>query len=239
MSAILLVEDDERLRRALALTLRARGYEVTDVSTGRAALDEAGRRRVDVVILDLGLPDVDGIEVIRAIRADLSVPIVVLSARRDESDKVQALDAGADDYMTKPFGVDELLARLRAAVRRSGRASDQRLVTTPDFAIDFGTKTLTDASSAAVHLTPTEWGVLETLVGANGLLVSSADLLLEVWGPGYEGQSNYLRVYVGQLRRKIEPDPAHPRYLLTSPGLGYRFDASGSGFGAPAPVTSG
>jgi two-component system KDP operon response regulator KdpE len=239
VTAVLLVEDDERLRRALALTLRARGYEVIDVGAGQSALDEVGRHRVDVVVLDLGLPDLDGIEVIRRIREDLQVPIVVLSARRDEADKVRALDAGADDYMTKPFGVDELLARLRAAVRRSGRGSDQRVVRTPDFTIDFGTKTLMDAESRAVHLTPTEWGVLETLVGANGLLVSAADLLLEVWGPGYETQGNYLRVYVGQLRRKMEPDPGRPRYLLTSAGLGYRFDASGSGAVEPPAATSG
>ncbi|MBK9739109.1 MAG: response regulator [Actinobacteria bacterium] len=228
MSTVLLVEDDERLRRALALTLRARGYTVTDVATGREALAEASHRKLDAIVLDLGLPDLDGLEVIRRVRESSALPIVVLSARRDESDKVQALDAGADDYMTKPFGVDELLARLRAAVRRSGRGEDQRVVATPDFTIDLGRKTLTDRSLAPIHLTPTEWGVLETLVRANGLLVTSADLLSEVWGPGYEEQTNYLRVYVGQLRRKIEPDVTRPRYLLTTPGIGYRFDASGA-----------
>jgi two-component system KDP operon response regulator KdpE len=228
VTAILLVEDDDNLRRALALTLRARGYEVTDAATGNVALAEAGRHRFDVVVLDLGLPDLDGVEVIRGIRLTSQVPIVVLSARRDEVDKVRALDAGADDYMTKPFGVDELLARLRAAVRRSGRGTDQRTVRTDDFVVDLGLKTVVSSSGDPVHLTPTEWGVLETLIRANGLLVTSADLLGEVWGPGYEDQTNYLRVYVGQLRRKLEPDPARPRYLITAPGLGYRFQGSGA-----------
>jgi two-component system, OmpR family, KDP operon response regulator KdpE len=228
VTAVLLVEDDENLRRALTLTLHARGYQVTDVGAGRAALDELARHRFDVVILDLGLPDVDGVEVIRRVREDRVVPIVVLSARRDEVDKVRALDAGADDYMTKPFGVDELLARLRAAVRRSGKSRDQRTVRTDDFAVDLGTKAVTDRAGRPVHLTPTEWGVLETLVRANGLLVTTADLLTEVWGPGYETQANYLRVYVGQLRRKLEPDPSEPRYLITTPGLGYRFEVGGS-----------
>jgi two-component system KDP operon response regulator KdpE len=228
MSTVLLVEDDERLRRALALTLRARGYTVADVGTGREAVAELAHHRIDVVVLDLGLPDVDGIALIRQVRETLATPIVVLSARRDESDKVSALDAGADDYMTKPFGVDELLARLRAAIRRSGRGDDQRIIATPHFSIDLGMKTVTDSAGDAVHLTPTEWGVLETLASANGMVVTSADLLAEVWGPGYEGQTNYLRVYIGQLRRKLEPDSALPRYLMTTPGIGYRFDASGT-----------
>ncbi len=224
MTATLLVEDDENLRRALSLTLRARGYQVTDVATGSAALGELGRHAFEVIILDLGLPDMDGVEVIRHARADQSTPIVVLSARRDEIDKVRALDAGADDYMTKPFGVDELLARLRVAIRRSGKSPEQRTVRTDDFTIDLGTKTVADSAGAPIHLTPTEWGVLETLVKANGLLVTTSDLLTEVWGPGYEQQGNYLRVYVGQLRRKLEHDPAHPKYLITTPGIGYRFD---------------
>ena len=224
MSTLLLVEDDPQLRRALALTLRSRGYSVTDVGDGASALDLLARSRVDAVILDLGLPDIDGIDVIRRLRPGLSTPIVVLSARRDQSDKVAALDAGADDYLTKPFGIEELLARLRAAERRSGRG-EQRVVSTTDFSIDLGTKTVSRTDGAPVHLTPTEWGVLETLVAAEGMLVPSADLLSEVWGPGYADQTNYLRVYVGQLRRKLEPDPARPRYLITSPGLGYRFDA--------------
>ena len=227
MTAVALIEDDERLRRALALTLRARGHEVFDVASGAAALELLTRRRVDVVILDLGLPDIDGIEVIRTIRETDDLPIVVLSARRDQSDKVAALDAGADDYLTKPFGVDELLARLRAAVRRAGRGTDDRVVSTPNFVIDLGRKTVENAEHR-VHLTPTEWGVLETLVRANGLLVTAGELLGEVWGPAYATQTNYLRVYLSQLRHKLEPDPTHPRYLITRPGHGHHFDASGN-----------
>ena len=227
MTSLLLVEDDDNLRRALALTLRARAYQVTDAASGAEGLGELGRKRIEVVILDLGLPDMDGVEVIRRIREDSAVPIIVLSARRDEIDKVRALDAGADDYMTKPFGVDELLARVRAAVRRTGSGTEQRTVSTVDFVIDLGTKSVVKTDGQPVRLTPTEWGVLETLVKANGLLVSSADLLNEVWGPGYDEQTNYLRVYVGQLRRKLEPDPAAPRYLITAPGLGYRFEVMG------------
>lgn len=229
MSVVLLIEDDERLRRALALTLRSRGYEVADAGSGAEALALLRRSRVDVIVLDLGLPDMDGIDLIESVRTMQQTPIVVLSARRDQSDKVRALDAGADDYMTKPFGVDELLARLRAAVRRAGRGDDQRVIATPDFMVDLGLKSVSTSAGASLHLTPTEWGVLEALVLANGLLVSSSDLLAAVWGPGYEDQTNYLRVYVGQLRRKLEPDPGTPRYLITAPGLGYRFDASGTG----------
>lgn len=227
MTAILLVEDDHELRTALGITLRARGHHVIDVATGQAAEDALAHRSVDVVILDLGLPDVDGIEVIRRVRTRSQIPIIVLSARRDEVDKVRALDAGADDYVTKPFGVDELLARLRAAVRRTMPAHEERRVTTDDFTLDLGTKTATTHAGDVVRLTPTEWSVLETLIRANGLLVPTADLLTDVWGPGYETQANYLRVYIGQLRRKLEPDPAHPRYLITSPGIGYRFTAVG------------
>jgi len=227
MTTVLLVEDDDNLRRALALTLRARGYQITDVSSGLAAVDEVARHRFDVIVLDLGLPDIDGVEVIGRVREDRGIPIIVLSARRDELDKVRALDAGADDYMTKPFGVDELLARVRAAVRRSGRGTEQRTVRTADLTVDLGMKSVVDRHGSPVHLTPTEWGVLETLIKANGLLVSSGELLAEVWGPGYDEQTNYLRVYVGQLRRKLEPDPARPRYLITTPGIGYRFVVSG------------
>ena len=229
MTRVLLVEDDDRLRRALALTLASRGYEVDEAGGGEPALALLGRRRVDVVVLDLGLPDLDGVEVIRRLRTTGSeLPVVVLSARRDQSDKVAALDAGADDYMTKPFGVDELLARLRAAVRRSGRGPDDRVVTTPDFDVDLGRKQVL-RSGEVVHLTPTEWGVLETLVRANGMLVPADELLGEVWGPAYVGQTHYLRVYISQLRRKLEPEPSQPRYLITAPGLGHRFDASGRG----------
>ena len=227
MTTLLLVEDDEGLRKALALTLRARRHQVAEAGTGAQALDLLGRKRVEVVILDLGLPDLDGTEVLRRLRTTSEVPVIVLSARRDEIDKVRALDAGADDYVSKPFGVDELLARVRAAVRRTSNR-EGRVVRTDDFTVDLGRKQVVRVDGAPVHLTPTEWGVLETLVRADGLLVATADLLSEVWGPGYESQGNYLRVYVGQLRRKLEPDPAHPRYLITSAGMGYRFDVSGA-----------
>lgn len=227
MTAILLVEDDQDLRTALALTLRARGHHVVDVATGAAAIHEIGHHRIDVIVLDLGLPDIDGTVVIEQVRRDHVTPIIVLSARRDEIDKVRALDAGADDYMTKPFGVDELLARVRAAVRRQERADQPRVLATDDFTLDFGTKQARGNDGMPIHLTPTEWAVLETLVRANGLLVPTAELLNEVWGPGYEKQGNYLRVYLGQLRRKLEPNPAQPRYLITTPGIGYRFSPVG------------
>ena len=228
MTDLLVVEDDDQLRKALTLTLRSRGYVVHPAATGGEALARVAAVRLDVVVLDLGLPDMDGVTVIERIRESSGVPIVVLSARRDQSDKVTALDAGADDYLTKPFGVEELLARLRAAARRSGAPVDAGVVHTPDFDVDLGRKQVLGHDGAAVHLTPTEWGVLEVLVRAGGLLLPGADLLREVWGPQYEGQTNYLRVYLAQLRAKLEPDPAHPRYLLTSPGLGYRFDPSGT-----------
>lgn len=232
MTAIVLIEDDHELRTALGITLRARGHHVIDAESGRAGISAVTRSNVDVIVLDLGLPDMDGLDVIRELRGTCDTPIIVLSARRDEVDKVRALDAGADDYVTKPFGVDELLARVRAAVRRTTPPDDHRVVTTDDFTVDLGTKSARRPDGESVHLTPTEWAVLETLIRANGMLVTTAELLSEVWGPGYEGQGNYLRVYVGQLRRKLEPNPSQPRYLITSPGIGYRFSAAGDS-GAP------
>ncbi len=229
MTDLLVVEDDDQLRKALVLTLRSRGYGVHAAATGAEALARVQSSRLDVVILDLGLPDIDGIVVIERIRQSSTVPIVVLSARRDQSDKVTALDAGADDYLTKPFGIEELLARLRAAQRRAGAAPDSGVVHTEDFDVDLGRKRVVGPTGAEVHLTPTEWGVLEVLVRAAGLLVTGPDLLREVWGPQYETQTNYLRVYLAQLRHKLEPDQGRPRYLITAPGLGYRFDAAGSG----------
>ncbi|MBI1376889.1 MAG: response regulator [Frankiales bacterium] len=227
MTDLLVVEDDDQLRRALTLTLRSRGYSVHPVATGADAVTRVQGSRLDAVVLDLGLPDLDGLVVLERIRAVSDVPVVVLSARRDQRDKVTALDAGADDYLTKPFGVEELLARLRAAQRRAGPAGGAGLVRTDDFVVDLGRKTVTGASGREIHLTPTEWGVLEVLVRADGLLVPGADLLREVWGPAYESQTNYLRVYLATLRRKLEPDPSRPRYLITAPGLGYRFEAGG------------
>jgi two-component system, OmpR family, KDP operon response regulator KdpE len=222
MTHVLLVEDDRALRQALAINLRAREYDVTAVDEGAAALAAAASHPPDVVILDLGLPDMDGNEVIEGLRGWSQAPIIVLSARTTQGDKVVALDVGADDYMTKPFGMDELLARLRAALRRAGSDPDAPVVETDSFTIDLATK---QASTPAgpVHLTPTEWHLLEVLIRHEGKLVPRRDLLQEVWGPAYETETNYLRVYMAQLRRKLEADPSHPRHLITEPGMGYRF----------------
>lgn len=228
MTFVLLVEDDDRLRRALTVTLRSRGLEVTDVSRGQAALDQLSVQHVDVIVLDLGLPDVDGMDVIPRAKAISDAPILVLSARRDQLDKVTALDRGADDYLTKPFGVDELLARIRVALRHAGVSPDTRVVTTADFAVDLGRRTVLSAAGEPVRLTPTEWALLETLVQANGMLVPAEELLMRVWGPSYRTHTNYLRVYFAQLRRKLEPAPSAPRYLVTVPGIGYRFDVAGT-----------
>jgi two-component system, OmpR family, KDP operon response regulator KdpE len=222
MTNVLIVEDEPQLLRALAINLRARRYDVQTAADGTTALTLAGRRRPDLVILDLGLPDIDGIDVIHGLRGWSQIPIVVLSARQDQADKVAALDAGADDYITKPFGIDELLARLRAALRRTTPEEHQSLVTIGAFTVDLANKTVTGGGET-VHLTPTEWHLLDVLVRNPGKLVSQPQLLRELWGPGYEKQTNYLRVYMAQLRRKLETNPSRPRHLLTEPGLGYRF----------------
>jgi two-component system KDP operon response regulator KdpE len=222
MSRVLVVDDELPMRRTLDIGLRASGYDVELAATGEEALELAGRREPDAVILDLGLPGVDGIHVARGLRGWSAVPIIVLSARGAEAVKVAALDAGADDYVTKPFGMDELLARLRAALRRAHPALDVGTVRTADFTIDLLAKTVT-AGGAEVRLTPTEWQIVELLVRQRGRLVSQTSLLREVWGPEYQRETHYLRVYLSQLRRKLEPDPAHPRYFITEPGMGYRF----------------
>ena len=223
MSRVLLVDDDEALLIALGVNLRARDYDVTTASTGAQALAEVTTEPADLVIVDLGLPDIDGVDVVRRLRQHSGVPILVLSARADQADKVTALDAGADDYLTKPFGMDELLARVRAGLRRSppGSAGTTHVVTAT-FTLDLAARTVSRGGEA-VHLTPTEWHLLEVLVRAAGQLVPHRTLLREVWGPAYEGQTNYLRVYFGQLRRKLELDPAAPRHVITVPGVGYRF----------------
>ncbi len=225
MTRVLVVEDERGLRQALGINLRAREYEVTLAEDGETALRAAASERPDVVVLDLGLPDMDGVEVIEGLRGWSEVPIIVLSARSGEPDKVVALDAGADDFVTKPFGMDELFARLRAALRRTSQAEDLPRVETKDFTIDLAAREVLDRAGSAVRLTPTEWHVLEVLVREKGKLVGQRQLLQEVWGPNYETETNYLRVYLAQLRRKLEPDPAHPVYLLTEPGIGYRFVA--------------
>jgi two-component system, OmpR family, KDP operon response regulator KdpE len=228
VSRVLVVDDEPGLRRALAINLRARGYEVTVAADGAAALAAASQKPPDAVVLDLGLPDMDGTEVIEGLRGWTQTPIIVLSARAGEPDKVVALDAGADDYVTKPFGMDELLARLRAALRRQAPVDESPVVTTPSFTVDLAAKTVRDGDGVAVRLTPTEWQLLEVLVRNRGKLVGHRTLLHEVWGPHYETETNYLRVYIAQLRRKLEPDPSQPRHLMTEPGIGYRF-VEGSG----------
>jgi two-component system KDP operon response regulator KdpE len=222
VTRILIVEDEPGLRRALTINLRARRYEVVAAPDGATALAAAASNPPDLVILDLGLPDMDGTEVIEGLRGWSRVPIIVLSARQSQGDKVVALDVGADDYMSKPFGMDELLARLRAALRRSGTDAAAPVVETASFTIDLALKQAR-VDGTVVHLTPTEWHVLEVLIRNEGKLVPRTQLLHEVWGPAYETETNYLRVYMAQLRRKLERDPAHPRHLITEPGMGYRF----------------
>ncbi|HEX2433728.1 MAG TPA: response regulator [Gaiellaceae bacterium] len=222
MTRILVVDDEPQILRALGTNLRARGYDVELAPTGEAALAIAARKHPDLVILDLGLPGIDGAEVIRGLRGWTAVPIIVLTVRETEGDKVAALDAGADDYVTKPFGMDELLARLRAALRRAAPAEEEAVVETEDFIVDLSAKRVT-RSGEEVRLTPTEWNVVELLVRNAGKLVTQRQLLQEVWGPQYEKETNYLRVYLAQIRKKLEPDPARPRYFLTEARMGYRF----------------
>ncbi len=223
MSRVLVVDDEPTLVRALSINLRARGWEVVTANDGKGALEAASDKHPDVVVLDLGLPDIDGVEVIRGLRGWTRVPIIVLSARQVSDDKVEALDAGADDYMTKPFGMDELLARLRAAIRRVAPAEEEAVVAAGELSVDLARKKVT-RSGADVRLTPTEWQLLEVLVRARGKLVDRQQLLHEVWGPAYNSETNYLRVYTAQLRRKLEQDPSRPQHILTEPGMGYRFE---------------
>jgi two-component system KDP operon response regulator KdpE len=222
MSRILVVDDDDQLRRALRINLAARRYEVQTAADATSALAIAGRTPPDLAIVDLGLPDLDGVEVVRGLRGWTRIPIIVLSARDAQATKVAALDAGADDYVTKPFGMDELLARIRAALRRAAPEPGAPAVTTADFTIDLAAKRLTTAAGD-VRLTPTEWHMLEVLARHPDKLVTQRQLLREVWGPAYENETNYLRVHLANLRRKLEPDPSRPRYLITEPGIGYRF----------------
>jgi two-component system, OmpR family, KDP operon response regulator KdpE len=219
--SVLVVDDDPRILRALRINLTAHGYRVHTAEDGGAGLRAAAEQRPDVIVLDLGLPDLDGVEVIEGVRGWSSVPIIVLSARVDSTDKVQALDAGADDYVTKPFGMDELLARLRAAVRRAAPTDAEPVLDLGDFSIDLAAKRII-RDGAEVHLTPTEWSIIETLARNRGKLVAQRRLLREVWGPNYHNETNYLRVYLAQLRRKLEPVPSRPRHLITEPGMGYR-----------------
>ncbi|WP_404385752.1 response regulator transcription factor [Knoellia locipacati] len=222
---ILVVDDDPTIRRTLRINLRARGYDVEEVGTGTDALSTLEDAPADLVVLDLGLPDLDGVDVLRRIRAGSDVPVVVLSARHQSDDKVEALDEGADDYVTKPFGMDELMARVRSALRRSGGDGDALSgvapVVTESFSVDFATLEARRGDEL-VHLTPTEWRLLAELARHRGTVVTQSDLLRAVWGPGYGRESNYLRVYSNQLRRKLEADPGRPRHIITEPGIGYR-----------------
>ncbi|MDV6303182.1 response regulator [Rhodococcus cerastii] len=219
---VLVVDDEPQIVRALRINLNVRGFEVVSAASGGEALRVAANFHPDIVILDLGLPDIDGIDVIAGLRGWTDVPILVLSARTDSADTVEALDAGADDFVTKPFGMDELLARLRAALRRGPHSVADPVVVTEDFTVDLAAKTVV-RQGENVHLTRTEWGVLELLVRYEGKLVSQKDILRTVWGPGHERETHYLRIYLGQLRQKLERDPASPVHLITETGMGYRF----------------
>ncbi|WBB73089.1 response regulator [Micromonospora sp. WMMD1128] len=224
MTRILVVDDEPQILRALRINLRVRGYDVDVADSGAAALKAAAGHPPDLVVLDLGLPDLDGTDVIRGLRGWTTVPIIVLSGRAGSEDKVAALDAGADDYVTKPFGVDELLARIRAVTRRSGPAApDVPALRVGSHTVDLADRTVTRDDGTEVRLTPTQWAVLEKLLRNPGKLVSQRQLLHDVWGPGYDQETNYLRQYLAQLRRKLEDDPARPRHLITEPGMGYRY----------------
>src|SRR6202034_395840 len=228
---VLVVDDEPQIVRALRINLRARSYEVSTAATGVEALDVAAKHPPDLVVLDLGLPGLDGLDVIEGLRGWTTVPIIVLSGRADSTDKVEALDAGADDYITKPFGVEELLARMRAAARRVGVGEDLPRIKLGDLTVDLAAKRVTSpgkdgAPDEDIRLTPTEWHLLEVLLRNPGKLLSRNQLLTEVWGPGYADATGNLRLYMAQLRRKLEPDSARPRWLITEPGMGYRYQPS-------------
>jgi two-component system, OmpR family, KDP operon response regulator KdpE len=227
VTRVLIVDDEPQILRALRINLRVRQYEVHTAATGAEALEMAAAHPPDLVILDLGLPDMEGVDVIAGLRGWTAAPIIVLSGRADSADKVEALDAGADDYVTKPFGVEELLARMRAATRRTGAAEDSPRVVLGEITVDLAAKRVTRHAghdgSADIRLTPTEWHLLEVLLRNPGRLLSQKQLLHDVWGPGYDNASGNLRLYMAQLRRKLEPDPARPRWLITEPGMGYRY----------------
>jgi two-component system, OmpR family, KDP operon response regulator KdpE len=231
MTLVLVVDDEPQMLRALALTLTGRSYEVVTATTGRQALAAAAARAPDIVLLDLGLPDLEGLDVIRGLRGWTSVPIIILSGRQQGAIKVEALDAGADDYVTKPFNVDELLARLRAVTRRAPSGAEDARVAVGALVVDLAARRVTpgqpgpdgDDGSADVRLTPTEWQLLEALIRNPGKLITQRDLLQTIHRENFGDQSHYLRQFMNQLRRKLEPDPSRPRHLLTEPGMGYRF----------------
>jgi len=222
MTKILLIDDDRAFARALSIGLGAHGYEVVVAHDGREGIVAATRERPDIMLLDLGLPEYTGMELLEAVRLWSDVPVIVLSARHQSATKVAALDAGADDYITKPFGIDELLARIRAALRRASSDPNAGIVTAGDLRIDLATRRIARGAQE-IHLTPKEWNVMAALVRAPGRVVPQAELLTEVWGPGYEGEGEYLRTVLLRLRKKLEADPGAPRHFLTEPGVGYRF----------------
>jgi two-component system KDP operon response regulator KdpE len=224
MTRVLAVDDEPPILRALSANLRARGYEVDLAANGEDALELVARHKPDAVILDLGLPGMSGLDVIRGLRGWTDTPIIVLTARDAQADKVAGLDAGADDYVTKPFEMEELFARLRAALRRAVPSQEEPVIITPDFSVDLGAKKVT-TSAGEVRLTPTEWGLVEVLVRNEGRLVTAKQLLQDVWGPHYGEETNYLRVHFAHIRRKLEPNPSSPRYFITEPGMGYRFES--------------
>jgi two-component system KDP operon response regulator KdpE len=223
---ILIADDDPQMVRALRITLSARGYEVVTAHDGKSALDAVIASHPDIIVIDLGMPGLTGIEVIEAIRGWSQVPVLVVSGRSESWDKVEALDAGADDYVTKPFSADELLARIRALSRRTPAATDEPVVTFGDVTVDLSARIVTRAG-ASVRLTPTEWRLLEVLLRNHDRLVTRETLLTEVWGPQYTTDTGYLRLYLAQLRKKLEPEPSAPRFLLTEAGMGYRFVSGG------------
>ena len=225
MIRILVIDDEAPFARALSIGLRARGYDVFWTLTGRSGLDAAAQEQPDLILLDLRLPDLDGIEVLEAVRTWTSTPVIVLSARDQEESKIEALDKGADDYITKPFAIGELVARVRAALRHSSHCNDRAVVQTEHFTIDLVAKRVMNAQGQ-VRLTATEWQVVELLAKHVGELVSQRQILREVWGPRFEDRLDYLWVYMARIRRKLEPNPSQPRYFLTEPGMGYRFQLS-------------
>jgi two-component system, OmpR family, KDP operon response regulator KdpE len=222
---LLIADDDPQMLRALRITLSARGYDVVTAHDGKAALDAAINTHPDVIVIDLGMPGLTGIEVIEAIRGWSPVPILVVSGRSESWDKVEALDAGADDYVTKPFSADELLARIRALSRRTPAATEDPVVIFGDVIVDRAARAVT-RGGIPVRLTPTEWRLLDVLLRNQGRLVTREMLLTEVWGPQYTTDTGYLRLYLAQLRKKLEPEPGSPRYLITEAGMGYRFSSA-------------
>jgi two-component system KDP operon response regulator KdpE len=223
MTRVLVVDDEPQILRALRINLRARHYEVETAADGTTALRRAGDWHPDLIVLDLGLPDIEGLDVIHGLRGWTRTPIIVLSGRAGSRDKVEALEAGADDYVTKPFTIEELIARIRAVGRRAAPGEDAPTAAVGAHTVDLAAKTITSADGVPVRLTPTEWHLLEILLRNPGKLISQGQLLTEVWGPSYTRETHYLRQYMAQLRRKLEPDPTRPRHLLTEPGMGYRY----------------